>query len=133
MPCQLRTKPEDPVISGGEIRRIEHSRLDEVQNGPINLWPLRLHEVKHEFRRSVPAFMHDADGWVVAISNRFDPQFAFKDRIGIIQNGVDRMRALRLPAKWNGEERCSIEVQLSGIGLRLVPRHLIGMPCQERK
>src|ERR1700730_7836097 len=39
----------------------------------------------------------------------------------------------RPPARPNGEVRCSIIFQDSGIGLRLVPRHLIGIPRHARK
>jgi len=40
--------------------------------------------------------MHEADGRVVPVSNRLNPQSAFEDRIGIIQNGVDRVRCIAI-------------------------------------
>ena len=46
---------------------IEHGRLDEVQDGPVDLRPLRFHEVENKFRRPVSTLVHYADGWVVAV------------------------------------------------------------------
>jgi hypothetical protein len=69
MSSQLRIEPHDAIATNGEVCWIEDRRFDEVQNHPIHLRPLRLHQGKHELRRSVPAFVHDADSRVVPVSN----------------------------------------------------------------
>ena len=102
MPGELWVEPHDAIAANGEIRGIEHSRLDEAQDDPINLGPLRLNQIEHEFRRSVSAFVHDANGGVVAVGNRLDPMLALKDRIGVIQDRIDRVRriAIARQMKW---------------------------------
>src|SRR5271166_2116912 len=56
------SKPYHPIGADREIRRIEHRRLDEIEDRPVNLRPLRLHQVEDEFRRAVLALVHDANG-----------------------------------------------------------------------
>ncbi len=96
MPRQLRIEPANPIAPDGEVRGIEDGLFDEIQDSPINVRALRLHQVEHEFRGSVPAFMHDPYGRVIALRNGFDPDLAFEDRIGIIQNSVDRVRCIAI-------------------------------------
>ena len=40
-PRDLRIEPDHTITSTGEIGRIEDSCLDEAQDRPIHLWPLR--------------------------------------------------------------------------------------------
>jgi len=102
VPRQLWTEPNNTVAANREIRWIEDGRLYEVRHHPIDLRPLRLHEVEHEFRRSVSALVHDPDCRVVSVGNHFDPQLGFEDRIGVIEDRVDRVRGVAIAGqmKW---------------------------------
>ena len=56
-------------------------RLDEIQHRAIDPRSLRLHEIENEFRRSVAALVHDADGWIKTPGNGFDPNIAFEGSV----------------------------------------------------
>ena len=102
MSRQLRIEPDDTIGADREIRRIEDGRLNKIQDSPINSRPLRFHDVEHEFRRSIAPLMHDADRWIVAVSNRLDPKLAFKNRVGVIQDCVDRVCSISITGQMEG-------------------------------
>jgi hypothetical protein len=93
-PRHFRIKPANPVGTDYKVSRIEHVSLDEIQHRTIDLWPLRLHQIENEFRRSVAAFVHYSNCRVVAVGNSLDPNFAFEGRIGVVQYRVDRVRRI---------------------------------------
>jgi hypothetical protein len=68
-----------------------------------------------------------------SIGNGFDPDFAFERGIGVIQYRVDRMRRVAIAGYLVSDELAPMKCHLSGIGLRLAPHHLIGIPTQLRK
>ncbi len=82
----LRVEPANAIGANDKIRLIENVTPDEIQHRPIDLWPLRLHQVENEFRRSVASLVHDPDRRIVTVGNRLDPDFAFEHRVGEVQS-----------------------------------------------
>lgn len=44
----------------------------------------------------IPSFVHDANGRVVAVGNRLNPQLAFEGRVGVIQYRIDGVRRIAI-------------------------------------
>ena len=69
-------------------------RFQKFQHHLINPRPLRFHYIKYEGRRAFALFMHNAERRIIAISDHLDSDLTFKDRIGVIQHCVHRMRGI---------------------------------------
>ena len=98
-PRQLRIEPHDPIFSDRKIRRMQRLRFQEREHRPVYLRPLRLHHVEHKRRSAVPIIVHDSKHRVIALRNEPDLHLALKDRIGVVQDGVDGMRCVPASAR----------------------------------
>jgi hypothetical protein len=83
-----------PLADSAARRRGSGSRNLPHANGvgPVDLSAI---SVEQDFRRAVPAFVHDADSGIVPLGNRLDPHLAFEDRVGVIRYHIDRPSAPR--------------------------------------
>ena len=93
------------------------SDLMNSKHSSIDLRPFRLHHVEHKSRRAVAFVVHDTDHRIVALGDEPDLHLALKDRVGIIQDGVDGMRRrCDCPSAVEREDRGPSSRQSSGIG-----------------
>ena len=115
---RFRIKPANPVAANDKIRRIENVIFDEIQHRTVDLWPLCLHQIEYEFRRSVAALMHNADSRIIAFGNGLESGLEESVQggkrfwwilLGKKMTGLDRfelhVQAFVAPSRLNVEER----------------------------
>jgi hypothetical protein len=70
--------------------------LDKFKHLSISDRSKRFHQVKHEVVSSsayLPG-MKQPDRWIIAGSNDLSSHLAFQDRVGVVEDGIHRMRSI---------------------------------------
>jgi len=128
-----RMQTTNTILANDEIPNMQRLSFEEADDFAIHLGAVWLHRIEHERRRARHSLVHNPAGRIVPFPHRLNMNFALEHGVGVVEDGLHRVSALRLPTIPNGEVRAQTLRQLSGIGRFPVPCHLSRIERHARK